>query len=142
MPAVSISLIDTAGMRKKRNVTEKLEKLSVGDGLRAVKFAEVADYVAVMYLGVIVELAGRDELYSDPQHPYTQALLSAVPIPDPHATRARKRVILEGDPPSPADPPAGCRFHPRCSLAQEHCRIEIPIWREIKPNHWVACHEC
>jgi oligopeptide transport system ATP-binding protein len=101
----------------------------------------ICNRVAVMYLGVIVELAGRDELYSEPLHPYTQALLSAVPIPDPRATRARQRVILEGDPPSPANPPAGCRFHPRCSLAQEHCRTEIPVWREINPNHWVACHE-
>ena len=102
----------------------------------------ICNRVAVMYLGVIVELAGRDDLYSDPLHPYTQALLSAVPIPDPRATRARKRVILEGDPPSPANPPAGCRFHPRCALAKEHCRTETPVWREIKPNHWVACHEC
>jgi oligopeptide transport system ATP-binding protein len=102
----------------------------------------ICNRVAVMYLGVIVELAGRDELYSNPLHPYTQALLSAVPIPDPRVTRARKRVILEGDPPSPVNPPAGCRFHPRCSLAKEHCRTEIPVWREIKPNHWVACHEC
>jgi oligopeptide transport system ATP-binding protein len=102
----------------------------------------ICNRVAVMYLGVIVELAERDDLYSEPLHPYTQALLSAVPIPDPHATRARQRVILEGDPPSPANPPEGCRFHPRCSLAQEHCRTETPAWREIKPNHWVACHEC
>ncbi|MFN2265838.1 MAG: ABC transporter ATP-binding protein [Anaerolineales bacterium] len=102
----------------------------------------ICNRVAVMYLGIIVELAGRDELYSNPLHPYTQALLSAVPIPDPRATRARKRVILEGDPPSPANPPAGCRFHPRCALAKEHCRTETPVWREIKPNHWVACHEC
>jgi len=94
-----------------------------------------------MYLGVIVELAERDDLYDSPQHPYTQALLSAIPIPNPRATRARKRIILEGDPPSPADPPAGCRFHPRCSLVKEHCETDVPTWREIKPDHWVACHE-
>jgi oligopeptide transport system ATP-binding protein len=97
--------------------------------------------VAVMYLGVIVELASRDDLYNTPRHPYTQALLSAVPIPDPKATRARKRIILEGDPPSPANPPSGCRFHPRCTFARDHCKVEVPEWREITPNHWVACHE-
>jgi len=101
----------------------------------------ICDRVAVMYLGMIVELADRDDLYTDPLHPYTQALLSAVPIPDPRATRARKRIILEGDPPSPANPPAGCRFHPRCPLATEKCQQEVPEWREIKPNHWVACWE-
>jgi oligopeptide transport system ATP-binding protein len=101
----------------------------------------ICNRVAVMYLGVIVELASRDDLYDHPQHPYTQALLSAVPIPDPKSTRARKRVILEGDPPSPANPPSGCRFHPRCTLAKDHCKIRVPEWREIAPNHWVACHE-
>jgi len=101
----------------------------------------ICNRVAVMYLGAMAELADRDELYGTPLHPYTQALLSAVPVPDPRVTRARKRIILEGDPPSPANPPAGCRFHPRCSLAKAHCKIEIPVWREIKPNHWVACHE-
>ncbi|PKO13979.1 MAG: peptide ABC transporter substrate-binding protein [Chloroflexi bacterium HGW-Chloroflexi-10] len=101
----------------------------------------ICNRVAVMYLGKIVELANRDDLYDDALHPYTQALLSAVPIPDPRATRARHRIILEGDPPSPANPPSGCRFHPRCSLAKAHCKTDIPIWREIRPNHWIACHE-
>lgn len=101
----------------------------------------ICNRVAVMYLGAMAELADRDELYGNPLHPYTQALLSAVPVPDPRVTRARKRIILEGDPPSPANPPSGCRFHPRCSLAKAHCKVEIPVWREIKPNHWVACHE-
>ena len=101
----------------------------------------ICDRVAVMYLGMIVELGNRDDLYNDPLHPYTQALLSAVPIPDPRTTRARKRIILEGDPPSPANPPSGCRFHPRCPLATEQCRKEVPEFRELKPNHWVACWE-
>ncbi len=101
----------------------------------------ICDRVAVMYLGMIVELANREELYNDPLHPYTQALLSAVPIPDPRATRARKRIILTGDPPSPANPPAGCPFHPRCPLATDQCKREVPEWRELKPNHWVACWE-
>jgi len=101
----------------------------------------ICDRVAVMYLGMIVELAERDHLYTDPLHPYTQALLSAVPIPDPRSSRARKRIILEGDPPSPANPPAGCRFHPRCPLATKQCQEEVPEWRELKPNHWVACWE-
>jgi len=101
----------------------------------------ICDRVAVMYLGVIVELADRDELYNQPLHPYTEALLSAVPIPDPEVTRSRTRIILEGSPPSPANPPSGCRFHPRCPLAKDHCQVETPPWREVKPGHWAACHE-
>jgi len=101
----------------------------------------ICDRVAVMYLGIIAELADRDDLYNDPLHPYTQALLSAVPIPDPRSTRSRQRIILEGDPPSPANPPSGCRFHPRCPLATDQCKQETPEFRELKPNHWVACWE-
>jgi oligopeptide transport system ATP-binding protein len=100
----------------------------------------ICDRVAVMYLGVIVELADRDELYENPLHPYAQALLSAVPIPDPKKDRQRKRVILAGDVPSPVNPPSGCRFHPRCPVAAEVCSLEQPAWRMIRPDHWIACH--
>jgi oligopeptide/dipeptide ABC transporter ATP-binding protein len=85
-------------------------------------------------------LADRDELYEKPLHPYTKALLSAVPIPDPRKDRARKRTILTGDVPSPLNPPSGCRFHTRCPIAMDICKKEVPIWQEAAPNHWVACH--
>jgi peptide/nickel transport system ATP-binding protein/oligopeptide transport system ATP-binding protein len=97
----------------------------------------ISDRVAVMYLGKIVELTSRDELYENPLHPYTQALMSAIPIPKPNLQR--ERVILKGEVPSPLDPPSGCRFHPRCPVALEKCSIEEPKFDEYTDDHWVAC---
>jgi oligopeptide/dipeptide ABC transporter ATP-binding protein len=95
--------------------------------------------VAVMYLGKIVELAECDELYGNPMHPYTQALLAAVPVPDPEVERKRAHQIVKGEVPSPINPPSGCVFHPRCQLANESCARIVPQFRELKPGHWVAC---
>ncbi len=95
--------------------------------------------VAVMYLGKIVEVAECDELYGNPKHPYTQALLAAVPVPDPEVERKRAHQIVKGEVPSPINPPSGCVFHPRCQLANESCTRIVPQFRELKPGHWVAC---
>jgi len=97
----------------------------------------VSDRVAVMYLGKLVELAGRDELFANPLHPYTQALMSAIPIPDPHVRK--QRILLPGDVPSPVNPPGGCRFHPRCPVAVAHCAAQEPPTHEVSRDHWVAC---
>jgi oligopeptide/dipeptide ABC transporter ATP-binding protein len=97
----------------------------------------VSDRVAVMYLGKIVELTTREELFRNPLHPYTQALMSAIPVPNPRLRR--QRIILKGDVPSPLNPPNGCRFHPRCPVAIEKCSHEIPPLLEVSPEHWVAC---
>ncbi|HZU15957.1 MAG TPA: ABC transporter ATP-binding protein, partial [Candidatus Dormibacteraeota bacterium] len=99
----------------------------------------ISHRVAIMYAGRIVELAGRDDIYERPLHPYTRALLSAVPIPDPAAQRERRRVVLRGEIPSPIRPPAGCRFHTRCPLAEARCRVERPPLVERHPGHQVAC---
>jgi oligopeptide/dipeptide ABC transporter ATP-binding protein len=114
-----------------------LTYLFVAHNLDVVRY--ISDRIAVMYLGVIVELGVTDDVYQTPLHPYTQALISAAPIPDPDFDR-RSRILLQGDLPSPANPPAGCRFHTRCPIAQAKCRQEIPELREITPAHFSACH--
>ena len=123
-----------------------LEELQTGFGLTYLFVAHdlsvvrhISDRVAVMYLGKIVEITDRQSLYENPQHPYTKALLSAVPIPDPAVELARERTILRGEVPSPLNPPAGCVFHPRCPIAIEACQQGVPDLREIRPGHLAAC---
>ena len=100
----------------------------------------ISSRVAVMYLGRIVESGDTEDVFEHPLHPYTQTLISAVPVPDPKAERTRQRIVLEGDVPSPIHPPSGCHFHPRCPRAQAQCRIEPPLLRELAPQHMAACH--
>lgn len=115
-----------------------LTYLFIAHGLNVVR--HISDRVGVMYLGTLVELAESAALYAHPRHPYTQALFSAIPIPDPDPALRRERIVLQGDVPSPVHPPAGCRFHTRCPWAEDRCRHERPVLKESVPGHWVACH--
>ena len=138
-----ISALDVSIQAQVINLFEDLQKeldltyLFIAHDLSMVR--HISDRVAVMYLGIIVELADRNEIYANPVHPYTKALLSAIPVADPKYYETRKRIVLEGDVPSPANPPSGCRFRTRCPIAEDICGQSRPVFKEIAPGHFVEC---
>ncbi len=139
-----ISALDVSIQAQVVNMLEDLQEsygltyLFIAHDLSMVR--HISDRTGVMYLGKFVELAESDEIYLHPQHPYTKALLSSIPVPDPKTSRTMKRIMLEGDVPSPLNPPSGCRFRTRCQYAMDICTVEDPEFKEVQPGHWCACH--